>query len=140
MIQYSSSGLCFKADIIEPLSDNSIFAVHTPVGVFQMSKVEFYKSFPNIVKTESYQKGRMYSMKNPTRKAMQFITDVPPNMNIKSKVYKSIRDLIGNDIREKIREIGCLWRESEHNPHIDNDVLMNWEHVMENGLQTRTYH
>ena len=134
MIQYSSSRLCFKADIIESLSDNDIFAVHTPVGVFQMSKVEFYKTFPNIVKTESYQKGRMYSMKTPTRKAMQFLTDVPPNLNIKSKVHKSIRDLIGNDIREKIREIGRLWRESEYNPHIDNDVLVTWEHIIEEWI------
>ena len=134
MIEYSSSRLCFKADVIEPLNNYDIFAVHTPCGVFQMTKAEFYNTFPNIVKTESYRKGRLYSMKSPTRKAMQFLTDAPPNLKIKTKVHKPIRDLIGNDIREKIREIGRLWRMSEHNPHIDNDVLQNWEHVIDEWI------
>ena len=137
MVHYSSSRLCFKADFIEPLNDDDIFAVHTPVGVFQMSKAEFYNTFPNIVKTESYQKGRLYSMKTPTKKAIQFLTDVPPNLNIRSKVHKSnkpIRDLVGNGIREKIREIGRLWRMSEHNPRIDNDVLQNWEHMIDEWI------
>jgi len=137
MVHYSSSRLCFKADVIEPLNDDDIFAVHTPVGVFQMSKAEFYNTFPNIVKTESYQKGRLYSMKTPTKKAIQFLTDVPPNLNIRSKVHKSnkpIRDLVGNGIREKIREIGRLWRMSEHNPRIDNDVLQNWEHMIDKWI------
>lgn len=138
MIQYFSSRLCFKADIIEPLSDNDIFAVHTPIGVFQMSKVEFYDSFPNIVETESYQKGRMYSMKTPTRKAMQFLKDIPPDLNLRSKAHKPIRDLIGNEIREKIREIGYLWRMSEHNPHINNDVLMTWELIIEKWIADKS--
>ena len=38
MIEYSSSRLCFKADVIEPLNNYDIFAVHTPCGVFQMTK------------------------------------------------------------------------------------------------------
>ena len=29
MIEYSSSRLCFKADVIEPLNNYDIFAVHT---------------------------------------------------------------------------------------------------------------
>lgn len=41
MIEYSSSRLCFKADIIEPLNDEDEFAVHTPYGVFMMTKDEF---------------------------------------------------------------------------------------------------
>ena len=110
------------------------FAVHTPCGVFKMTKADFYNTFPNIVKTESYQKGRLYSMKKPTRKAMQFLTDATPNLKIKTIVHKPVRDLIGNDIREKIREIGRLWRLSEHNPHIDKDVLQNWEHVIDEWI------
>ena len=61
MIEYSSSRLCFKADVIEPLNNYDIFAVHTPCGVFQMTKAEFYNTFPNIVKTESYRKGHEIS-------------------------------------------------------------------------------
>ncbi len=33
MKEYSSSRLCFKADIIESLNDKDIFAVHTPYGI-----------------------------------------------------------------------------------------------------------
>ena len=134
MIEYSSSRLSFKADIIESLNDKDEFAVQTPFGVFKMTKAEFYNTFPNIVKTESYQKGRLYSMKEPTRKAMQFQTDATPNLKIKTIVHKPIRNLIGNDIREKIREIGRLWRTSEHNPHIDKDMLQNWEHVIDEWI------
>ena len=134
MIEYSSSRLSFKADIIESLNNEDEFAVHTPCGVFKMTKADFYNTFPNIVKTESYQKGRLYSMKEPTRKAMQFLTDATPNLKIKTIVHKPVRDLIGNDIREKIREIGRLWRLSEHNPHIDKDVLQNWEHVIDEWI------
>lgn len=137
MIEYSSSRLCFKADIIESLNDEDEFAVHTPFGVFKMTKAEFYITFPNIVKTESYQKGRLYSMKTPTQKSMQFLTDAPPNLKIKTKLHKPIKDLIGNDIREKIREIGRLWRMSEHNPHIDDDVLQDWNHVIGEWIDSK---
>ena len=65
---------------------------------------------------------------------MQFLTDATPNLKIKTIVHKPVRDLIGNDIREKIREIGRLWRLSEHNPHIDKDVLQNWEHVIDEWI------
>lgn len=134
MKEYSSSRLCFKADIIESLSDEDIFAVHTPYGVFQMSKAEYYTTFPNIVKSESYQKGRIYSMRTPTQKAMRFLTERPSNFKSQSKVNKPIIDLIGDDIRNKIREIGRLWKISEHNPHIEDNVLKNWEHVIDEWI------
>ena len=43
MIEYSSSRLSFKADIIESLNNEDEFAVHTPCGVFKMTKAEFMK-------------------------------------------------------------------------------------------------
>ena len=131
MIEYSYSRLCFKADVIEQLNDNDEFAVHTPFGVFQMSKAEFYETFPNIIKTESYQKNGIYSMKTPTKKAMRFLTNELPNMILHINGIKPVKDLIGNEIREKIREIGMLWRNSEYNPQIDNDVLNHWKRVIE---------
>lgn len=130
MIEYFYSRLCFKADIIEPLNDNDEFAVHTPFGVFQMTKAEFYETFPNIVKTESYQKNKIYSMKNPTKKALRFLTNAKPNMNLQVNGIKPIKDLIGNEIREKIREIGELWRNSKYNSQIDNEVLNHWNSVI----------
>ncbi len=130
MVEYSFSRLCFKADIIEQLNENDVFAVHTPVGVFQMSKAEFYETFPNVVKSESYQKNGIYHMKNPPRKAMRFLTNASPQMNLKVNGIKPVKDLIGNEIREKIKEIGVLWKYSEHNPHIDNGVLDYWQSII----------
>lgn len=130
MVEYSYSRLCFKADIIEQLKDNDAFAVHTPVGIFKMTKAEFYETFPNIVRSESYQRHRIYHMKNPTSKAMRFLTNGTPDMNISEDRIKPIRDLIGNEIREKIKEIGVLWRNSEHNPHIDIEVLNHWNNII----------
>ena len=54
MVEYSFSRLCFKADVIEPLNDDDIFAVHTPDGTFQMTKADFYRVFPNVVASKSY--------------------------------------------------------------------------------------
>ncbi len=130
MVEYSFSRLCFKADIIEQLNDNDKFAVHTPYGVFQMSKADFYETFPNVVKSESYQKHRIYSMKYPTKKAMRFLTRATPQSNLQVGGIKPIKDLIGNEIREKIREIGVLWRNSQHNPQINDEVLNHWNNVI----------
>ena len=130
MVEYSFSRLCFKADIIEQLNDSDKFAVHTPYGVFQMSKADFYETFPNVVKSESYQKHRIYHMKYPTKKAMRFLTSSTPQTNLQVGGIKPIKDLIGNEIREKIREIGALWRNSQHNPQIDNEVLNHWNNVI----------
>lgn len=125
MEEYFYNRLCFKADIIEPLKDTDEFAIHTPFGVFKMTKADFYNTFPNIVKTESYQKGRIYHMAKPPKKAMQFLVGTSPRMNIKSK-----KDLIGSDIREKIREIGKMWRDSDCNPSIDDSILLYWDNVI----------
>jgi len=52
--EYSCSRLTFKACIIESLKENDVFCIKTPVGSFQMTKGDFYKSFPNVIQTKSY--------------------------------------------------------------------------------------
>ena len=37
MVEYTSSRLCFKADLIEPLNDNDSFIVHIPDGTFKFT-------------------------------------------------------------------------------------------------------
>ena len=41
MVEYTSSRLCFKADLIEPLKDNESFIVRTPNGIFKFTKSDF---------------------------------------------------------------------------------------------------
>lgn len=134
MVEYSYSRLCFKADIIEPLNDEDEFAVHTPQGTFRMTKGDFHKTFPNYVKSKSYQEGRLYSIKSPTRKAMRFLVDAAADICIQAKCEKVLKDLVGDEIRERIKELGRLWRTSKHNPQIAKDVLDCWERVIDEWI------
>ncbi len=71
---YKAKRLLFKADIIEPLSDEDIFAIHTPEGTFQMTKADFYRVFENVVKSNSYSKTLgFYHYPTIPHKAMQFL-------------------------------------------------------------------
>ncbi len=134
MIEYTSSRLCFKADLIEPLKDNDSFIVHTSNGTFKFTKVDFYRAFSNVIETKSYQEGRMYSYKYPPKRAMQFL------ISGQSTTYKQYegciptKDFVGEEIRMKIKEIGALWRNSSNNPQIDVEVLENWNNLIEEWI------
>lgn len=72
-VSYSSTRLHFKAAEIEPLSSGDEFRVITPVGVWQMSKSDFYRVFPNVVASVSYSSGRReYHYTKPPAKSDQF--------------------------------------------------------------------
>ena len=73
MVEYTSIRLCFKADLIEPLKDYDSFVIHTPDGTFMFTKADFYRVFSNVVKTKSYQEGRMYHYPRLPQKAMPFL-------------------------------------------------------------------
>ena len=44
------------------------------------------------------------------------------------------KDLVGEEIRLKIKEIGTLWRKSPNNPHIDSTVLKKWDNLIEEWI------
>ena len=68
----SHSRLCFKAEIIEPLSMNDRFCIVSNDGVFAMTKREFYDNFPNVVASVSYTRDKIYHYKQPPQKALRF--------------------------------------------------------------------
>lgn len=72
MVEYSYYRLCFKADIIEPLNETDLFAVHTPDGIFEMTKADFYRVFRNVVKSQSYTKRGIYHYPTVPSKANPF--------------------------------------------------------------------
>ena len=72
-VWYEFSRLCFKADLIEPLSMTDKFGIITPDGVFVMTKEEFYNTFPNVIKSKSYLEKRIYHYSTPPKKAELFI-------------------------------------------------------------------
>jgi len=59
-VEYSSTRLEFRADVIEQLAWDARFRVVTPFGTYEFTKREFYDAFPNIVTTKSYRVGRRY--------------------------------------------------------------------------------
>ena len=121
MVEYTSSRLCFKADLIEPLKENDSFIVRTPNGIFKFTKADFYRVFSNVIETKSYQEGRMYSYKNPPKRAMLFLISSQSSTFKQTEKCMS-KDLVGEEIRMKIKEIGTLWRNSPNNPQIDVEV------------------
>lgn len=46
------------------------------------------------------------------------------------KTILNSADLVGNEIRNKISEIGKLWRQSPHNRLIPKEVLQNWDKLI----------
>ena len=147
MIEYTSSRLCFKADLIEPLKDSDVFVVHTPNGTFKFTKADFYRVFSNVIETKSYQKGRLYSCKYPPKRALPFLIsgqkqgENNTNKQTPKNVHKTSipqKDIVGDDIRQKIKEIGILWRNSPHNPIIDSEVVKKWENLIEEWVADET--
>ena len=146
MIEYTSSRLCFKADLIEPLKDNDVFVVHTLNGIFKFTKADFYRVFSNVIETKSYQEGRLYSCKYPPKRALPFLISGQKqgDYNTNKQTHKCTqdkypsKDIVGDDIRQKIKEIGILWRNSPHNPLIDSEVVKKWENLIEEWVADET--
>lgn len=134
MVEYTSSRLCFKADIIEPLNENDSFMVHTPNGTFQLTKADFYRVFSNVIETKSYQESRIYSCKYPPKRAMQFLISSQSSTFQQPEKCMPTKDLVGEEIRMKIKEIGALWHKSPNNPQIDVSVLQSWNNLIEEWI------
>lgn len=134
MIEYTSSRLCFKADLIEPLKDNDSFIVHTPNGTFKFIKADFYRVFSNVIETKSYQEGKLYSYKYPPKRATQFLISGQTTPYKQSERCMPTKDFVGEEIRMKIKEIGTLWRNSPNNPQIDVKILENWNNLIEEWI------
>lgn len=71
----------------------------------QFTKAEFYRDFSNVVKTKSYKEDGIYHYSVTPKRALSYLIDeacVPGHNQVTCK------DLVGDDIRSKIREIGAL--------------------------------
>ncbi len=72
---YRATRLTFKRDVIEPLADGDTFRVVTPLGIFQMTKAEFYEVFPGVVVSASYRTAGTYNYSVLPSKAARFRLD-----------------------------------------------------------------
>ena len=71
-VTYTFSRLCFKASKIEPLQPDEAFRVVTPVGTFQMTKAEFYNTFPKVVESKSYAQSGLYHYPSVPQRALPY--------------------------------------------------------------------
>lgn len=131
-IEYTSSRLCFKANEIEPLKDSDVFIIRTPQGTFQFTKAEFYREFSNVIKSKSYRENGVYHYSVTPQRALSYLIDDTYSLGCKPLPSK---DLVGEDIRSKIREIGALWRSSPNNPPIDQEVVNQWEKLIDDWIE-----
>ena len=111
------------------------------------TKADFYRVFSNVIETKSYQEGRLYSYVQTPKRALPFLISGQKqgDNNTKKQTSKNIhktstpqKDIVGDDIRQKIKEIGLLWRNSPHNPSIDREVLKKWENLIEEWIEDET--
>ena len=76
-VTYRYSRLTFHRDSIEPLKPNDLFRAETPDGVFEMSKADFYETFPKVVRSRSYANG-YYNYRKIPNQAYRFLVDRKP--------------------------------------------------------------
>ena len=85
-----------------------------------------------MVKTKSYKEDGIYHYSVTPKRALSYLIDeacVPGHNQVTCK------DLVGDDIRSKIREIGALWHSSKYNPSIDSDVIDKWEKLIDDWIE-----
>ena len=92
-VTYDSSRFCFKRDRIDGLDTSEQFRMITPVGVFQMSKVDFYREFPNVVASASYKAG-VYNYPKLPSKAEQFRVRDTTMLDVSRQYEERIRALV----------------------------------------------
>ena len=115
--------------------------MHIPDGTFKFTKLISIVSF-QILTNKSYQEGRLYSCKYPPQTSYA-IFNIRTTYTIlgSQKDVCPQKDLVGKEIRMKIKEIGTLWRNSPNNPQIDVEVLENWNNLIEEWItQTKICH
>jgi len=71
--RYQFHRLGFRADVIEPLADDDVFEVITPLGTFRMSKRAFYHDFANVTRTMSYRERGLYHYPVPPQRALRYL-------------------------------------------------------------------
>ena len=92
-VTYDSSRFCFKRDRIDGLGPAEQFRMITPVGVFQMSKADFYREFPNVVASASYKAG-VYNYPRLPSKAEQFRVRDTTVLGVTRQYEQRIRALL----------------------------------------------
>lgn len=145
-VHYSATRLTFKRDVIEPLANDDVIIIDTREGAFKMTKADIYRDFANVIQSASYQEKGNYNYQKLPEKAYRFrmresTTNFQGSQSYSHAVSSAVSasgDLVGDEIRNKIREIGKLWRHSEHNKAVSKEILSRWDTLIEDWLADTT--
>jgi hypothetical protein len=70
---YSNTRLTFRREVIEPLQAEQVFRVETRVGVFEMSKADFLKTFSHVAETKCYREQGYFNYPKVPAKAKRYL-------------------------------------------------------------------
>jgi len=87
--RYECPRLGFRADVIEPLAAGDAFAIVTPVGTFCMTKADFYRDFPRVVRSARYRERGWYRYPRAPRKAGRYFRPAPPTGDVDAVVDRT---------------------------------------------------
>ena len=145
-VTYRYSRLSFHRNSIEPLKDSDRFRAETSLEAFEMSKAEFYQTFPNVVQTDSYTKKGLYNYPKVPEKAKRFLVTAahdapfdPQSLELKISLASleevpGQRMILEHDLRTDLPDIRCedaitLSRIAVHycrlpNPHVASNYAV----------------
>ena len=130
---HSSTRLTFKKDIIEPLSDNDYYINDiSGIGIFKITKKDFYKDFSNVVISSSYKEKGYYNYCLFPQKGYKYLIadKVIQTIPEKDNNIVLVSNLVSNKIRDKLHELGRLWKQSDSNPKINEKIKEKWEQLI----------
>ena len=131
---FSSSAISF-AVILRSYGEILAYSIKLCKQSLKISKKDFYKNFNNVVSSASWQQGN-YNYSNFPSWANRFLFSKTQNENLYNELAKkqvietNAIDLVGSEIRDKIKELGKIWRNSKSNPKIDEEIKSKWEKLI----------
>lgn len=142
----SKNRLTFKRKVMDQIDEDGFYINEIEsLGIFKIAKKDFYTYFDNVVASESWKQG-IYSYKNFPSWAKEYLNNnskiiQPLTINHKSlqnsNKQESI-DYVGNEIRNKIREIGRIWYNSPTKIKISENSINHWYNIINEWTNDET--
>ncbi len=135
-IYRSKNRLTFKRYVMDQIDEDGIYVNEIEsLGVFEISKKDFYNDFSNVVSTESWIQGT-YSYKQFPSWANHYLKtkNIQPatkRITKKEAIENNQIDFVGKEIREKIREIGKLWNRNQNKRVFPEPAYSDWQKLIE---------
>lgn len=148
----SKNRLTFDRHIMDSIGDADLYINEIEsLGIFKISKQDFYKHFRNVAASKSWVKGS-YNYANFPKRAEQFLTRIDRNstnenvsyceskavQNSASGTSRPIQDLVGEEIRSKLHEIGKLWNDSPNKKKILPEIRDYWDSLIKEWSEDET--